>query len=69
MCQDVLGGADCPPPSEELQENKHAGLVKSLATSKVTAHAKGRLMTIGAGNMTTDQAEAHGNRQGGLNGD
>jgi hypothetical protein len=39
------------------------------ATSKVTTHKRQRLIRIGAGNMMTYQAETHGNRQGGLNGD
>jgi hypothetical protein len=60
------GGADRPQPGEEMQENQHAGLVESLATSKVTAHKKGRPTTTG--NMKTDQAETGGNRQGRLNG-
>jgi hypothetical protein len=50
-----------------MPENQHAGVVESLVTSKVPAHTKGRLITIGAGNMRTDQAQPGEKIQGGLN--
>jgi hypothetical protein len=51
-----------------MQENQHAGLVQSLATSGVTAPTEGRQMMTGAGTLKIGQVEKRGNRQEGLNG-
>lgn len=61
--QEHYEGANRPQQGEGTKDNRHAAAVGSKATSEVTAPTEGRQkMTTGAGNMTVDIRETHGNR-------
>jgi hypothetical protein len=61
--QRYIGGADHPPPGEEMRSNQDAGAVENHATSKVIAITEGKQRITSVRNKKVNHQET--SRKGG----